>query len=63
MITGHKDDIVYVETSDFSLAFRSTFRRRCLSEKMKFSVLLQRKQAIGQLFAEDVCFSDVLQET
>ena len=45
-IAGRKDD--------FSLVFRSTFRWRYLSENMKFSVLLQRKQAIFWLFIKDV---------
>ena len=42
------------KTSDFLLAFRSTFRWQYWSKKMKFSVVLQRKQAIGELFVEDV---------
>ena len=65
-IAGRKDEIfcgIVTKTSDFSLAFMSFFRRRYLGEKMKFSVLLQRKQAIGQLIVEDVCFSYILQET
>ena len=40
--------------SDFLLLFRSTFCGRYLSKKMKFSVALQQKQAIGQLFIKDV---------
>ena len=65
-IAGRKDEVfcrIVTKTSDFSLAFRSFFRWRYLGEKMKFSVLLQRKQAIGQLIVEDVCFSYILQET
>ena len=45
---------IVTKTSDFSLAFRSTFRWRYLRENMKFYVLLQRKQTIGQLFVEDL---------
>ena len=45
---------IVTKTSNFFLVFRSIFRWRYLSEKMKFSVVLQRKQAIGQLFVEDV---------
>ena len=44
---------IVTKTSDFPLVFRSNFRWQYLSEKMKFSVLLQQKQAIGQLFVED----------
>ena len=51
MIAGCR---IVTKTSDFLLVFRSTFRWRYLSEKMKFSVVLQQKQAIGQLFVEDV---------
>ena len=40
--------------SYFLLVFRATFRWRYLSKKMNISVVLQRKQAIGQLFLEDV---------
>ena len=59
MIARRKDNIfmkcrIVTKTSDFLLVFRSTFRWRYLSKKMKFSVVLQRKQAIGQLFVEDV---------
>ena len=56
-IAGRKDEIfcrIVTKTSDFLLVFRSTFRWRYLSEKMNISVVLQRKQAIGQLFVEDV---------
>ena len=42
------------KTSDFLLVFRSNFRWRYLREKMKFSVVLHRKQAIFQLFIEDI---------
>ena len=45
---------IVMKTSNFLLVFTSTFRWRYLSEKMKSSVVLQRKQAIGQLFVEDV---------
>ena len=45
---------IVTKTSDFLLVFKSTFRWRYLREKMKFSVVLQRKQAVGQLFVEDV---------
>ena len=57
MIAWCKDEIschIVAKTSNFLLVFRSTFRWRYLSEKMKFSVALQWKQAIGQLFVEDV---------
>ena len=56
-IVGRKNKIfcrVVTKTSDFSLALRSAFCWRCFSKKMKFSVVLERKQAIGQLFVEDV---------
>ena len=42
------------KTRVFFLVFRSTFCWRYFSEKMKFSFVLQGKQAIGQLFVEDV---------
>ena len=45
-IAGRKDG--------FSLVFRSTFRWRYLSENMKFSVLLQQKQAMFWLSIKDV---------
>ena len=45
---------IVMKTSDFLLVFTSTFRWQYLSEKMKSFVVLQRKQAIGQRFVEDV---------
>ena len=57
MIAWRKDEIFcrnVTKTSDFLLVFRLTFRWRYLSENMKFSVALQRKQAIAQPFVEDV---------
>ena len=59
-IAGRKNEIfcrIVTKTSDFSLSFRTTFRWRYLSEKMTFTVALQRKQAIGQLSVQDVYFS------
>ena len=56
-IAGCKDEIfcrLVTKTSDFLLVSRSTFRWRYISKKMRFSVLLQRKQAIFQLFVEDI---------
>ena len=44
----------YNKKSDFLLVFMSNFCWQYLGEKMKFSVVLQEKQAIGQLFVEDV---------
>ena len=59
MIAGRKDEIfmkccIVTKTSDFLLVFRSTFHWQYLNEKMKFSVVSLQKQAIGQLFVEDV---------
>ena len=50
----HKYEIFVTKTSIFFLLFRSTFRWQYLSKKVEFSVRLQQKQAIGQLFVEDV---------
>ena len=55
MIARRKDEIfclIVTITRDYLLVFRLTFRWQYLSEKMKFSVLLQQKQAIDQLFIE-----------
>ena len=56
MIAGRKDEICRIgtKTSDFLLVFRSYFCWRCLSEKVKFYFVLQRRPAIGQLLVEDV---------
>ena len=56
-IAGRKDEIfcrIVTKTSNFLLVFRSTFGWRYLSAKVKFSVVLQQKQAIFQLFIEDI---------
>ena len=56
-IAGCKDEIfcsIVTKTSKYEMIFRSTFRWRYLREKMKSSVVLQRKQAIGELLVEDV---------
>ena len=56
-IAERKDEIfcrIVTKTSDFLLVFRSTFRWQYLSKKINISVVLQRKQAIGQLFIEYV---------
>ena len=56
-MAGCKDEIlcrIVTKTSDLLQVFRSTFGWRYLSEKMKFSLALKQKQAISQLFDEDV---------
>ena len=56
-IAGSKDEIfcrIVTKTSDFLLVFRSTFRWRYFSQKMKFSVVLQRSRSIYQLFVKDI---------
>ena len=56
-ITGRKDENfcrIVTKTSNLLPVLRSTFGWLYLSKKMKFSVVLQRKQGIGQLFVEDV---------
>ena len=45
---------ILTKSSNFLLVFRSSFWLTYLSEKMTFSVVLQQKQAICQLFVEDV---------
>ena len=57
MIAGRKGEIschAVTKTSIFLLVVRSTFRWRYLTKKIKFSVVLLRKQAIGKLFVENV---------
>ena len=62
-IAGRKDEIfcrIVTKTSDFLLVFRSTFRWRYSSKEMNISVILQRKQAIGQLFVEEVYIFSII---
>ena len=57
-IAGRKDDEIFcrivTKTSGFLLVFRSTFPWRYINKKMRFSVVLQQKQGIFQLFVEDI---------
>ena len=66
-IAGRKDKICRIgtKTSDFFLVFHSTFLWRYLSEKIKFSVALKRKQDTGQLFVGRCLYftHNILQET
>ena len=56
-VAGRKHETfcpIVTKTSNFLLVFRSAFCWRYLSKTMIFSVALQQKQAIGQLFIKDV---------
>ena len=60
------EKIIVLFQAIFLLVFRSIFtilRSRYLSKNMNISVVLQRKQAIGQIFVEDVYIFPIISFT